>query len=127
MKIEIEYEEVESLRKQIEFLMEERDRLQAEIKDLRPEELKRDADHYAHAVVKKCLSKIFASLGFEERSSDIHFDDSTSYSRKEWWKRDDIKIELGASVAESFRYAFLRIGVVPPNDKDKLKELFKID
>jgi hypothetical protein len=118
MKIEIELEEVERLREQIKRLETEVERHENYRKNNSEEEYRRKAEMLGKTYLDCSLSRIFKELGFESYSP-IEFDGSFNrWHNSKWWEEEDLKINLGAEVTQSFARAFIKIGF----NVDQLKE-----
>jgi uncharacterized coiled-coil protein SlyX len=123
MKIEVEFSEMERLRSQVKEQERTIKRLEDQITELGEEKLKERAVRLSYRLFDKYVSAIFAKLGFDKTSWEgtVKFEGNLQYVLgKDWWnKAEDLTVEIGATVTENFRSAFLNIGVVP---KEKLSE-----
>lgn len=123
MKIEIELQEVEALRRQINELEVANDILKGKLKDLDESDLKDKAIRLSYRLLDNYLAAVFEGLGFTQKYNDstvIVKSDLERYLGKNWWdNKDRIKFELGAEITTEFKRAFLKIGVMP---EEKIKE-----
>lgn len=113
MKIEIEFEEVEALKKTILSHESTIRELKKELRKLSKEELESAAYSLAEKLASKYISKIFQTLGFDKESwfnNAIDFGDNQISSLRSM-ELKDLDITIGANITEKFRKAFLRIGI----------------
>lgn len=118
MKIEIEFEEVERLKRSIEVLQREKGELETKLKSLNESELKKQATSLAMKIFHDVMNRVFEKLGFEGRMNpnEINFSNLEHYLGKSWYTSERLHIELGATITDQFRCAFLSMGI-----KDQLK------
>jgi hypothetical protein len=118
MKIEIELEDVEYLKRQLREAQEERDELKKEIEKLSPDALKREALQLSYRLFNDYMTAVFEELGFDQwkKNSVIYPPNLVSWYGEEWWRNDRIKFEFGAEVTTEFRSAFIRINVLPKKE-----------
>lgn len=116
MKIEIELEEIEALKKDIERLEFDNRNLMTQLEYLDEKELIDKAMRLSQELTIKCLGKIFEKLGFENHTnmSDLpyRFNLRDGYG-KYWWNSDNIEVEISATITNKMRSAFIRVGIVP--------------
>lgn len=119
MKIEIELEEVERLRSQLQQREIEVNELKEKIKELSEPELNQKAVKLSYRLFDNYMATVFKHLGFEEwsRNSVIIKDDLEHWIGKEWWNSDKITFEVGANVTTKFKTAFLSIGIITEEEK----------
>lgn len=114
MKIEIEFEEVESLKKSIEKQKAEIESLENELKSLDNKQLKQDSTDLAKQMFDNVLLKVFEKLGFDKRTSildNISFRELEHYNGTNWWQHQDLKVTIGATITNEFKRAFLNMGI----------------
>lgn len=113
MKIEIEFEEVEQLRKELYLARVESSELREKLNNLSEDKLKQDAVKLSERLFNDYMSAVFNGLGLQSDSWPISFDcDLTHKLGKEWWKSDRLKVNIGATVTSEFKRAFLNIGII---------------
>lgn len=115
MKIEIEFEEVEAIRKRLEYQEQENERLCKKLDALDEKVLKKQAVDLSMKLLDEYVLRIFKGLGFESgyMNRAVNFEGVDEHLGSPWWKRDDLDITIGVSIHKEFRSAFLNIGVVP--------------
>lgn len=125
-KIEIDIEDFDHLRgekQRLEQIIEEKDgQIYALRQQLDKKDYQEKAVVLADRLTSEYLKAIFKSLGFDqEHWQTIDFSHEIKYKRDSdlWYTYPDLKVELNASVCESFRDAFLRIGVIPKSKEEK--------
>lgn len=123
MKIEIELEEVERLRRQIERLENEVKEKDDYIMQNSPQVYKSKALQLADDLLRRYLTKVFEGLGFKDSINSIEdFGFNDTY---QWEKRDDITFNISTRISKEFAKAFINIGV---NRKDftENKDLWEV-
>lgn len=120
MKIEVEFKEVESLRKDISTLHKEKRELEEKLNSLNETELKKKATDLARKMFGDVMHRVFTELGFEDRTwlNDVDFGSLEHYLGSDWYNSDRLKIELGVTITNHFKGAFLRMGVKTNEDKN---------
>lgn len=124
MKIEIELEEIEKLRKEVSDLKAQNERQRKELYEFNQNNLIEKAVKLSQELTDKCIKKIFEGLGFTYSSIDhkcrfrIRDDDG-----KYWWDSDKTEIEIRAEVSTNFKNAFLTIGYKSSEDQVRVEEL----
>lgn len=121
MKIEIEYAEVENLKRQIERQEKEIKTLETELKSLDKNKLHSDAIELSRQMFNQYVTAIFAKLGFADRgyACGVIFEDNLEHwLGKNWYTSDRLRITFGATVTETFKSAFLSLGIIT-KDSDK--------
>ena len=114
MKCEIEFEEVEALRKRLAHEEQENERLRKELNALDEKALKDNAIELSEKLFEEYMAAVFKSLGFEEWSGrGVKHDIPYERIENPWQRRKDLDVTISAYVSKSFRSAFLNIGVVP--------------
>ncbi len=116
MKIEIEYEEVERLKKEIAELTTEVNELKNKLSLVDEENVKDRAITIARDYSNKYLKGIFKKLGFNTDDKfytpiESGFISGHIFSEN-WWDNNDITIEPSAQILGEFKTAYLKIGVI---------------
>lgn len=113
MKIEIELNDLESLRKENQDLKKSNEELKLKLISLNEDELKKHAIGLSRSMFGSVMNRIFTELGFEDSIclSDIDFGELEHYLGKNWWCSEKINVVLGANITNQFRKAYLRIGI----------------
>jgi hypothetical protein len=121
MKVEIELSEVEYLKSQLNESKKRNDELEAKLNELSESELKQKAVSLAYRLFDNYMGCVFTHLGFEnwQRESVIIHDNLEHWIGKSWWNSERIKVEIGANVSNTFRKAFLSIGIIPKEEVEK--------
>lgn len=123
MKIEIELEEVEVLRKELLELKERIKRQDSELSELREYNLIEKAINLSQELTHKCIEKIFIELGFDRGSSSFVGFRYRDHNGKYWWDSEKTEIELGAVATSKMKSAFLKIGFKSIEDMPKGVEI----
>jgi hypothetical protein len=127
-KVEIEKSELEQLKQKLQEITKENKELRSLINPRTEKKWKDIARRLAYRIYEKYMYETFNQLGFKSEHyegciifpSGIH-----SELFEEIYKRgcrDDIRIELDARITNSFREAFLRIGVIPKEKRESQKD-----
>ena len=116
MKIEIELEEVESLREKVENQSFKIMHLEEELRNLNKEVLTDKAIKLSYYLFENYVRCIFQKLGFN--GTPIHpiymKNNMERLLGKTWYEESDkIEVELGVEILNDFKKAFLNIGVIP--------------
>lgn len=113
MKIEIEAEDLFSLKRKIEEKDKLIKQLEAEIYEVNPNKIKEDIRKQAYELFEKYIQSIFKLLGFKDSLRSIEFE--CGYWQKvrdgDWSGIEEMEANIGAVVEKKFRSAYLRIGV----------------
>jgi hypothetical protein len=113
MKIEIEFEEVENLKKQLERSEKRINELEILIKGLSPEELKKASSDLALKMFYQFTKKIFTEIGISCSFDSLHFENLPHYLGQKWYESDKIEITFGAVITNKYKSAILRLGIKP--------------
>ncbi len=121
MKVEIELEDLEELRNEVQSLRDDIKEQQDKLYNLDENVLKKDAVRLSYKLFNDYMDAIFKHLGFGEwqRDSVIIREDLEHWLGKDWWDSDRITVELGANVTTKFKSAFLAIGILTKKEDDK--------
>ena len=113
MKIEIEFEAVESLKEQIKRLQKDKNELESKLNSLDEKVLKQQANDLARKIFGDVMNRVFTDLGFEDKTwlNDVDFGNLQHYLGKTWWNSDKLEIQLGANISNQFKGAYLRMGI----------------
>jgi len=112
MKIEIELEEIESLRKQIADLTRSKEFTEKRLYEARIEEMENKAIKLSRKLFNKYMQATFKALGFDDNSFGDVVDFDLGYNQDKKWFEQDITVTLSASVSEHFRRAYMTIGLL---------------
>jgi mannitol-1-phosphate/altronate dehydrogenase len=116
MKIEIEYQEVEYLKQQINELEEENDILKENLKRFDEKAIEDQSLQLAQTIFVKVMQKVFLELGFEyTNTNDIDFYKLRQWLGKNFYESDDIKVTFGATITNNFCEGLLRLGFKTKN------------
>ncbi len=123
MKIQIELEEVEKLKAELQATKEKLQEAKEKLSEISEETLKQKAVNLSWRLFDNYMSAVFIHLGFNEpwNKQTVRADNLEHWVGKEWWKSGKIEIEVCANVTTKFREAFLRIGVIT-QPKEEVKE-----
>jgi chromosome segregation ATPase len=123
MKIEIDIQEFENLRNNLNDAEARNKRLQERLNALDESALKKQAVDLAYRLLNNYLEAIFKKLGFNGTADKplIIKDNLEHFLGKDWWTSERVEIELGADVTANFKRAFLSIGVIPKEQEDVYK------
>lgn len=113
MKIEINLEDIESLKEQIKILQKDKHELELKLKSLDEEVLKQQALDLANKIFRDVLNRVFIELGFENTilDRDIDFNNLQHYLGQTWWNSERLEIKLGANITNQFKGAYLSMGI----------------
>ena len=86
-------------------------------------ELKAKAVRLSYRLFDNYMATVFEHLGFGEweRGSVIVMDNLEHWIGKDWWNSDRIKVEIGANVTNTFKSAFLSIGIITKEEVEETK------
>jgi hypothetical protein len=114
MKIEVELSEIEQLKAELQREKERAKKLENDLNELSEKELKEKAVRLSWRLFDNYMEAVFKHLSFETRigGSVITRDNLEHYLGKEWYNSPRINFELGATVTEKFKSAFLNIGII---------------
>jgi hypothetical protein len=120
MKIEVELSEIETLRKENQRLYEDVKRIQEKYNSLDKENLYRKSMNLATEMANLAISRIFKELGFDCANEYNCIYLLHNYeTHEDWFKKDKVKVNLGAKIVGQMRSAFVEIGVVPKEETEK--------
>jgi len=114
MKIEIEFEYVESLKKELDAFKKANEDLRKELSAFDKENVEKEIENLADKMFRSVMESVFLKLGFEESKSDIggiNFPTLKHYLGKYWWHEDKLDVLIGANITNKFKYAFIRLGI----------------
>jgi hypothetical protein len=113
MKIEIEYEDIEKLKKQLVFSQNEVAELKAKMSLLSEDKLKQDAVNLSERLLNDYLATIFDKLGLTTNNRPVNFECGLKAELgSSWWQSERLSVTIGATVTSEFKRAFLNIGVI---------------
>jgi hypothetical protein len=124
MKIEIDLEEVESLRKKIQNLQEESESLQKKLNELSEDQLIKKATDLAYRIFQDYMYAVFKHLGFEHTNENpVRIDNNfRKQLGKHWFESERIKVVLGVNITNKFKEAFMIMGIktqsIEPSETD---------
>lgn len=113
MKIEIEADDLFSLKKKIEEQAIQISSLEGELYTLNPHKVEEQARRRAYNLFENYLIAVFKSLGFEDSNRVLDFDCDfwRNVKNGDWTEVENIKVNVGARIEKEFRQAYLRIGI----------------
>lgn len=131
MKVEIELEKLELIRQEASDCRKELEETQQKLKELEEKTdaaaLKQKAIDLAEKLTQKYLETILKGIGFKDTHENSGFWENVlkfdrSFSEKkfgETWYRneEDLNITVGAEISNTFREAYIRIGIKPEPPK----------
>ena len=114
MKIEIELEELESIKRRLEVSELEKQKIQKEMELLGEDYLVGKALDLSYSMFKKYIKFVFKELGFND-DSEVYVDQSLRRMFIAQWynKPEQIDLKIGATITNKFKHAVLSIGVKP--------------
>ena len=117
MKIEIEFEEVELLKRKLSDSQKLARELKERLDVISESELKRKAIFLSYRLFDNYMRTVFNHLGFGdwEHGSTIVTDNLEHWLGEDWYSSDRINIQVGAKVTNKFKKAFISIGIIPTN------------
>jgi hypothetical protein len=121
MKIEIELEQVESLKREITYLEKKNEEVEKKLKEYDLNQLESKAIRLATRLTEKYLTAICSKLGFSSSyGGNVEFSNLNHWVGKKWYEEDKkFEVKLSATLTEQLRYAFIKIGV---NRIEKVEE-----
>jgi hypothetical protein len=130
-KVEIELDDLNHLKKQLEEkdkqLKISSERIYSLEQDSNREFLRNKAIDLASNLFDKYIGVVFRELGFKNAEyGNIDFSEYRNINYTNFYKYDDVKISLGAKIKTDFKWAFLSIGIIPPSELNK-KDPLEID
>lgn len=119
MKIEIDLKDIEALKAELNHYKKKIKDANDMISSIDPDLLKKQAHECARGLFEQYMKIVFESVGLE--SSGGYFNNCTEIDRhiennfeKYWYSHDKLDIKITASMSDSFKVAFLKIGVITP-------------
>lgn len=130
MKVEIELNELEALRAKIKRLEEEINQAENRLKQYDDKAIYELAVKKSFWLFERYIDLVFKELGFDcAPFNPVQRDNLLYYLGENWWKSNDVEIEISAEVSAKFRRAFLRMGVradrLEKGEFDYTEELMK--
>lgn len=125
MKIEIELEAVESLKKDLAHKEEQIKKLEAELKALDSKTLKDQAVDLSKMMFDHYMNTVFRQLGFDNetggwrRGSVVWKDDLEHWLGKNWYDSERLEINIEANISKHWRSAFLSLGIKPKPEPEE--------
>lgn len=125
MKIEIELEAIESLKKELEYKDQQIQKLEAELKALDSETLKGQAVDLSKTMFDHYMTTVFRHLGFDNetggwRRGSVEWKENLEHwLGKSWYDSERLEINIGANISKHWRIAFLNLGI---KSKSELEE-----
>lgn len=122
MKIEIELEAVESLKKELEYKEQHIQKLEAELNALDSKTLKEQAVNLSKELFDLYMTTVFRHLGFDneagiwKRGSVEWKRDLEQHLGKTWYNSERLEINIGANISKNWRSAFLSLGINPKSE-----------
>jgi hypothetical protein len=130
MKIEIELSEIEKLKEKLKQLEDEKMNLQKQLEALSERELISKAVNLSYKLFDNYMQAVFEKLGFEKwkRGSVLIDYNIENWFSKDWWNDKRLNVEICVDIRNKFKSAFLKIGVIPESELNKLNDyFFKLD
>lgn len=111
--IQIELQELDSIREELNSLKLENRDLKAKLSKLDEDRLYSDATQTAMNLFNETMSRVFKELGFDPELSYCGVDmiKLQNCLGKDFNKNDRLTVTVGATVANNFRKAFVVMGV----------------
>jgi hypothetical protein len=115
MKIEIEFEEVESLKNQLYNETQKVRKLEEKLKSLDEKQLNKKAIGLSYKLCEDYLVAIFTKLGFDEKQSGLVVEENLEHwIGKDWYTRDErINLKFNILISNEFKKAVISLGVNP--------------
>ena len=113
MKIEIELNDLENIRKETAFLKEENRKLKAELNELTESKIKEKIVKHSHLLFDSYMCSVFKRLGFNnwERDSVVIPHNLEHWIGNDWYNSERIDVKIGVDILGEFKKAFLHIGI----------------
>jgi len=113
MKIEIELEYVESLKKELDAFKKANEDLRTELSKFDKEKVEGEIKNLADAMFRSVIKEVFSKLGFEDLSDlrSMNFPTIEHWLGKYWWFSEKLDVTIGAQITNKFKGAFLALGV----------------
>jgi len=113
MKIEIELEYVETIKKELDAYKQDNERLRKELSAFDKEKVEGEIKNLADAMFRSAISGVFSKLGFEDISDlrSMCFREIEHWLGKYWWTSEKLDVTIGAQITNKFKGAFLALGV----------------
>jgi len=123
MKIEIELEEVERLRRRVKSLESIEKKLELEIREAQIPKLREDATELAEGMFKKVWFIVCDKLGMDKGThNSISFSGLERQLGNSWYDwHDKITVNISTSVGKEWMSALIRLGV----KEEKIEEIMK--
>lgn len=114
MKIEIELEYIESLKRQLDDAKMEANGLREKLNSLNEKELREEAVRLSFRLFEDYLHATFTHLGFDQEgvSSVVVRENLEHWLGKSWYRSERVTFQLGATITTKMRKAFLQIGIL---------------
>lgn len=113
MKVEIELQDLEAIRKENERLKDTIIELNIKIQALNEDELKRNSIILASRMFDSVMSQVFNELGFQ----DLHPNHTINFLQlehelgKSWYNADKLEVEIGTKITNKIKAAFIEFSV----------------
>lgn len=113
MKVEIELEYIEQLKREINALHIDKADLSDKLKGLNEEKLKNDALDLAAHIFSESITRVFKEIGFSDSVlyAPHNFREFERILGVNWYSSERLQIQLGAEINGEMRRAFLRMGI----------------
>ena len=115
MKIEIEFEEVEKIRRYNKQMEEKLEELGEKLRSLEEPKIKERIVNGSKVLFRAYFEKVASELGMDPAAwESVRFDGLEHWVGAEWWKSDLIQVTLSANITSEWRSIFLSLGVKTP-------------
>jgi len=114
MKIEIEFEEVDRMKREIAELKARNLELHSQLSELDKDKLEEKAVILSMKMFENVMGRVFEELGFKDRTcvDDINFIKLKRNLGSNWWESLKLEVKIGASITNKFRVAFIGLGII---------------
>jgi len=116
MKIEIEFEEVQALKKTISILNERNRELEEKLELFNEKKIIYNARELSKKLLREYLKLIFKELGFDDNNNlypPVSFGSIESKLGIEWYRSEMVNVVIGAEITNQWRRAFICFGILP--------------
>jgi len=113
MKVEIDLDDLENLKKQIRSLTQEKKELETELKMLDEKALKSKAVDLARKMYGGVMLRVYEQLGFKDITGmgQVDFIELEDRLGDKWYESEKLNVTLGATIIGDFRGAFMTMGI----------------
>lgn len=114
MKVEVEFSEIEDLKKELELSQKKVRELTYKLEDLSSQKLEEKAVELSLSLFENYMAAVFEKLGFNQNETKTILIDRrlSPHIGAKWWNKEKIQIEVGATITTSFKSAFVHLGIL---------------